>query len=100
MTNLDLVRTALRITTTDFDAQIQLLINACVDEMQHLNIRVVGGAANQSPQIQMAIVAYCKWRFGNNEDKDEWRQIYDRQISQLKTMTDFTNWRGGCDGSV
>lgn len=45
-----------------------------------------------SPQIMMAIIAYCKWLFGNNPDADKWRDIYQRKLAQLKTTTGFTNW--------
>ena len=98
MDNLEMVRSALRITTTDFDTEIRLLINACVDEMQRLGIKIQGGSGTSQPQIQVAIVAYCKWKFGNNEDKDQWCEIYDRSVAQLKMMTGFTNWGDGENG--
>ena len=48
--------------------------------------------------VQTAVVAFCKWRFGNHEDKDGWRQIYQTMLAQLKTMTGYTDWRDGSNG--
>ena len=48
--------------------------------------------------VRSAVVAFVKWRFGNHEDKDEWRYIYHIMLAQLKTMTGYTNWRDGSNG--
>jgi len=50
-----------------------------------------------SPQILTAIIAYCKWKFGDNENADRWENIYHEKLAQLKTMTGFTDW-GGSNG--
>ena len=44
------------------------------------------------PQIISAVIAYCKWQFGNNEDADRWRDIYHIKLGQLKTMSGYTDW--------
>ena len=88
---LALVKQALRITTTAFDTEIQQLIDAAAAEMKALGV-VVADPASTDPQICTAIIAYCKWQFGANEDADRWRDIYHEKLAQMKMMTGFTNW--------
>lgn len=93
---LQLVKTALRISGTAFDDELQMLIDSCIQELQAMNVRVVtvcDDATPYSPQVQAAVVAYCKWQFGNLPEKEQWRDIYHTKLAQLKTMTGFTNWR-------
>lgn len=90
---LEIVKTALRITGNAFDAELTLLINACIAELQGMGVIVDTSAEAYPLQIQMAVIAYCKWLFGNNPDKDQWREIYHTMLAQLKTMTGFTQWR-------
>ena len=92
---LNIVKLALRITTSAFDAELRLLICACLEEMEAMNVLVERnpGGGPTSSQVQSAVVAYCKWQFGNHEDKDQWEQIYHTKLAQLKTMTGFTDWR-------
>lgn len=86
---LALVKMALRITTTAFDDELNMLINSCIDEMAAMNALYSGP---DCPQVRSAVVAYCKWQFGNHEDKDQWEKIYHTKLAQLKTMTGFTDW--------
>lgn len=90
---LETVKLALRISTAAFDTELQLLIDACTAEMAGLGV-IVGpdDDGNYNPQIIVAVIAYCKWRFGNHEDKDQWLDIYHTSLKQLKTMTGFTTW--------
>lgn len=91
---LALVKTALRITGDAFDTEIALLIDACIEEMRALNVVVdtdTGGTPT-SMQVQTAIIAYCKWQFGDADTKENWEAIYHTKLSQLKTMTDYTEW--------
>lgn len=90
---LNIVKLALRITTTAFDTEIQRLINECIEELEGLGVIVdVAEGIPTSDQVQGAIVAYCKWQFGSNDEADRWREIFDRKLAQLKTMTGFTEW--------
>lgn len=97
---LELVKTALRISGTAFDAELSMLIAACMAELEAMNVKVDTDetGAPTSQMVQSAVVAFCKWRFGNLEEKDEWRDIYHIMLAQLKTMTGYTDWRDGADG--
>lgn len=85
---LNIVKLALRISTTSFDDELNLLISDCLSEMTHMGI---AGAVDTSTdtQIKSTVIAYCKWKFGNNEDKEQWERIYHIKLAQLKSMTDY-----------
>lgn len=92
---LEIVKLALRITTTAFDSEITRLIAECIEEMTGLGVVIDLDAETGTPtsdQVQGAVVAYCKWQFGSNDEADRWREIFDRKLAQLKTMTGFTTW--------
>lgn len=88
---LNAIKLALRISTNAFDSEIQTLIDAAIAEMAGLGV-TAATSATTDPQIISAVVAYCKWQFGNNEDADRWRDIYHIKLGQLKTMTGYTDW--------
>lgn len=92
---LTLVKLALRITTTAFDDELNMLIASCLQEMAAMNVLIAtdGNGDPTSEQVKAAVVAFCKWRFGNHEDKDQWEKIYHTSLAQLKTMTGYTDWR-------
>lgn len=86
----ELVKLALRIATDAFDSEIQLYIDDCCEEMKGLGVTDVNESSD--PQIQSAVIAYCKWKFGYNDDAARWEQIYHTKLAQLKTMTGHTEW--------
>ena len=91
---LDKVKLALRIAENAFDTELADLIAACLEEMEKLNviIELDDDGAPTSPQVRTAIIAYCKWQFGDNDNKEQFEAIYHTKLAQLKTMTDFTDW--------
>lgn len=92
---LNIIKLALRITTDAFNDELTQLIAACVEEMEGVGVIVEyenDGETPVSMQVQTAIVAYCKWLFGNNADADRWRDIYHTKLAQLQTMSGYTDW--------
>lgn len=90
---LDIVKLALRISTTAFDTEINLLISDCITSMNKLGV-VAATPDSEDPQIQTAVIAYCKWKFGSSDEKDAWRAIYYEKLAELKMQTGYTNWGG------
>lgn len=88
---LNQVKLALRISTNAFNSEIQTLIDAAILEMNGLGV-TAATSTTTDPQIISAVVAYCKWQFGSNEDADRWRDIYHTKLGQLKAMTGYTDW--------
>lgn len=85
---LKLVKTALRIKTDVFDAEIKSLIDAAVLDM---------GVAGVDPEdidnlVVRAIITYCKMSFGLPEDYDRLKRSYDEQKAQLSNASGYTRW--------
>lgn len=91
---LTIVKTALRIAGDAFDAELEDLIAACIEEMSGLDVIVDTDAEGvpTSSQVRTAIIAYCKWQFGDNNNKADFEAIYHTKLAQLKTMTNYTDW--------
>lgn len=84
---LDLVKLALRVSTDAFDDEIELLISDCLSEMYSLGIAV--DEFKDDPQIRSTVVAYCKWKFGDAENKGDFMNIYHTKIAQLQMMEKY-----------
>lgn len=79
----DLVKLALRVTTDAFDEEIGLYLNDCLAEMEALGVNTTD---ETDYQIQSAVIAYCKWKFGDADNKDEWERIYHTKLAQFQMM--------------
>ena len=91
---LAIIKLALRISGTAFDNEIQLNIDACLEEMRGLGV-IIQQETDGTPssmQVQSAVIAYCKWQFGYNDQAERWEAIYHEKLAQLKHMTGFTEW--------
>lgn len=88
---LELIKTALRVTTTAFDDEIQLLIDDCIASMNKLGVTAATVETND-PQIMTAVMAYCKWKFGHSDEKDAWRHIFQEKLAELKMQSGYTDW--------
>ena len=91
MAILDDVKAALRVKDDDFNSEVTRLINAAKTD---LGIAGVSLPSTLDDICTDAIVAYCKFSFGNMDtaDADRWKRIYDEKKAQLVTATGYTNW--------
>lgn len=94
-TLLQRVKTALRVSTTAYDDEITMLINAaCAD----LGIVGVSAVATTSDAILIrAVITYCRFSFGSPEDFERLKRSYDEQKAQLITASGY-GLPGGTDG--
>lgn len=88
---LELIKTALRVTTDAFDDEIQVYIDDCIKSMNKLGV-VAATADTNDPQIMTAVMAYCKWKFGHSDEKDAWQHIYEEKLAELKMQSGYTDW--------
>jgi len=86
---LELCRKAVRVSTTAFDEEIQLLIDDCLLELAGLGIIQNATISSADEQIKSAIVSYVKWKYGENPDADRWEKIYNDKVSKLLTMSGY-----------
>lgn len=91
-TNLKKVRQALRISTTDFDGEINDLIQSA---MKDLGIAGIIFEDTTDALILRAVITYCKIHFGDLDqigDYDRLKASYDEQKAQMQMATGYTDW--------
>lgn len=91
-TNLKKVRQALRISTTDFDGEINDLIQSA---MKDLGIAGIIFEDTTDSLILRAVITYCKIHFGDLDqigDYDRLKASYDEQKAQMQMATGYTDW--------
>lgn len=89
---LELLKTALRITTDDFDEELQHLINSGLIDLGFGGMSSDISLDNADPVITQAIITYCKMNFGLPEDYDRLKRSYDEQKAQLGMATGYTDF--------
>ena len=83
------VKTALRVTTDDFNDEINDLIDACL-----LDLGIAGVVESDTTNhlIIRAIITYCRANFGQPDDYDRLKKSYDEQKAQMSMATGYTEW--------
>ena len=89
MVSLAEVKLALRVTTTAFDTELTDLITSRKND---LKLRGVVIPQRDDELINIAVITYCKMRFGNPDNYDKLKASYDEQKAQLSMATGYTNW--------
>lgn len=86
---LEQVKTALRITTTAYNSELEYLIEAA-----KLDLGIAGVVVPEELDalVQRAVITFCKMSFGIPEDYDRLKRSYDEQKAQLTTATGYTDW--------
>lgn len=87
---LDLVKMALRISTTAYDAQLNMLIDAAVADLGLAG--VINIDTETDPLIKQAVCTYCAVNMGLTEDAERLKKSYDEQKAQLSMATGHTEW--------
>lgn len=95
---LELVKLALRIKSTAYDAEIETLIESARADMRASGIDtpdVAPGGETHEPQTQEAIIMYCKAHFGYEDNASAER--FERAYQQRKLMLALS---GGGDYAI
>ena len=94
---LELVKTALRITTDKFDDEIQQYIDAAFADLGIAGVKDPDTSAKPTDGstdvlIKQAVVTYCRCHFGSPDDYARLERSYNEQKAQLQTATGYTVW--------
>lgn len=81
------VKLALRITTTDFDSELNTLISAACADLGIVGVTAT--AVTTDPLLTRAIITYCKCNFGEPDEYDRLKKSYDEQKAQLISCTGY-----------
>ena len=87
---LDLVKMALRISTTAYDTQLNMLIDAAVADLGLAG--VINIDTETDPLIKQAVCTYCAVNMGLTENAERLKKSYDEQKAQLSMATGHTEW--------
>lgn len=88
---LEKVKLALRITTDEFNDELNDLISAALLD---LGIAGLTNTDQTDALIIRAVTTFCKMNFGNPSEVnyDKWKTSYDEQKAQLSMATGYTEW--------
>ena len=94
---LELVKTALRITTDKFNTEIQQYIDAAFADLGIAGIKDPDTTAkpedgSTDALIKLAVITYCRLHFGAPDDYARLERSYNEQKAQLQTATGYTTW--------
>ena len=91
LTSLELIKLSMRITTDQFDQELEKLMAAAI-----LDLGIAGvadsAAVTSDPLVLTAVTTYCKMHFGEPDEYDRYKKSYDEQKAQLSTATGYTDW--------
>ncbi|HCL03882.1 MAG TPA: DNA-packaging protein [Lachnoclostridium phytofermentans] len=82
---LEKLKLVLRIKNTAYDTEIQSLINSCKADLSlagvnsNKTVKVMDGDIEKTvvdPLIEQAILLYCKWNFGYDENSERFKESY------------------------
>lgn len=82
---LEEVKLALRISTSAFDNELNLLIESAKQDIGLANVN----SDKTDSIIKRAIITYCKMNFGEPSDYDRLKASYDEQKMQLGMSTSY-----------
>lgn len=89
MAMLDLVKKSLRVSTNDFNDELNTLIAAAEGDLAVAGVTTI---EETDPLIIAAVCTFCKWRFGDPDHADDFKRAYDEQKAQLSMNTGHTTW--------
>lgn len=88
MALIDDVKMALRITSIEFDPEVQGLIDSALADLQ---LSGVVNPLETDPLIKRAIITYCKAHFGyDNPEADRFLRAYDLLKMHLALSAEYT----------
>lgn len=88
MALIDNCKTALRITTTSYDSEINAYIDAA-----KLDLGIAGvKTAVLDALTEKAVLTYVRMSFGAPSNYEQLKAAYDEQKAQLMNATGYTDW--------
>lgn len=84
------VKAALRLTVTNYDAELTAMISAALTDLGLVGIDPQKIASSTTDAlVTQAVITYCRVHFGTPDDYDRLKASYDEQKAQLITATGY-----------
>lgn len=92
---IDSVKLAMRITATEYDAEISRLIDAAVADLGIVDVEAT--SETDDALLIQAIITFCRLNFGTPEDYEKLKASYDEQKAQLISNKNYglKEWLNG-----
>ncbi len=87
-TIIDKCKMALRVTTDEYDAEINEYIEAAEKDLGIAGVTY----SSQDALITRAIMTFVRMNFGAPKNYNQLKAAYDEQKAQLQTATGYTDW--------
>jgi hypothetical protein len=89
MALIDDVKLACRVTSSTFDSELNMLIDSAKIDLGIAGVTL----PNELDSIcNVAIITYCKMKFGNPDNYEQLKASYDEQKAQLSMNADYTTY--------
>lgn len=89
MALIDDVKLACRVTSSTFDSELNMLIDSAKIDLGIAGVTL----PNALDSIcNVAIITYCKMKFGNPDNYEQLKASYDEQKAQLSMNADYTTY--------
>jgi hypothetical protein len=90
---LELVKVALRVTSSAYDAELNQLIAAALADLGLVDIMPdLLTASEADVLIKQAVMTYCAMHFGTPANYDRLKAAYDEQKAQLLMSSAYTEY--------
>ena len=92
---LELVKKALRISTTAYDDELSLVISAALIDLGIAGIKediITADPDELDPLVKRAVITFCKLSFGLPEDYELLKASYDEQKAQMVSSSNYHDW--------
>lgn len=85
-------KTALRLSTSVFDTEIEDLINACVEDLQKRGALQSNQEDSLEPLFVRTVMTYVRAYFGQPENPELLIKIYNENKATMMSTTGYTDW--------
>lgn len=94
---LKIIKQSLRIMRSEYDPEINMLINAGIKDLQASGVKIKTETIAEEEDITdelilAALVAYVKLHFGDSDNFESKRELYEMQKRQLMYTSGYTEW--------
>lgn len=91
MAMLDDIKNVLRVSGTDFDVELNDLIESARQELLLAGVHATLANSNSDALVKKAIMVYCKAEFGfDNQEADRFRKAFDSLKQHLTLSSQYT----------
>lgn len=90
---LEIVKQALRVSTTFTDAELRMYVNACLTDLKNTGVSENKTQEYEDDMIILACVSFCKFNFGNIDVSQ--KKFFEEQYRKISGKLSFVSEYNG-----